>query len=197
MHFRVACLVVLAILAAARGVPRAQENTPVSREYQIKAAILFNFVKSIEWPAEAFGDNRATLILGVLGEDPFGPALGSVDGRTVQGRTMVVRRFATLEELELCQVLFVSSSERDRLQAVFEALESWNVLTVGEMDRFAELGGIIGLEVRRNNIRFDINTRAGQQAGLSISSELLRKSESSFRTNGSLPPRSFIRPLTS
>ncbi len=174
MHFRVACLVVLlAILGPARGVPHAQENTRVSREYQIKAAILFNFVKFVEWPAEAFADNRSTLILGVLGEDPFGPALESVDGKTVQGRTMVVRRFATLEDLELCQVLFVSSSERDRLQAIFEALESWNVLTVGEMDRFAELGGIIGLEVRRNSIRFDINTRAGQQAGLSIRSELL------------------------
>ncbi len=174
MHFRVACLVVLlAILAAARGELRAQENTRVSREYQIKAAILFNFVRSVEWPAEAFADNRSTLILGVLGEDPFGPALESVDGKTVQGRTVVVRRFATLEDLEPCQVLFISSSERDRLQAVFEALESWNVLTVGEMDRFADLGGIIGLDIRRNNIRFDINTRAGQQAGLSISSELL------------------------
>ncbi len=173
MHFRVACLVVLLAIAAARGVPGAQENTRVSREYQVKAAILFNFVKFVEWPAEAFADNPSTLILGVLGEDPFGPALESVDGKTLQGRTIVVRRFATLEDLEPCQVLFISSSERDRLQAVLEALESWNVLTVGEMDRFAELGGIIGLDVRRNNIRFDINTRAGQQAGLSISSELL------------------------
>ncbi len=174
MHVRVTRLVVLlTIVAIAGGVPRAQENTRVSREYQIKAAILFNFVKFVEWPAEAFTDNRSTLILGVLGEDPFGPALESVEGKTVQGRTMVVRRFATLEDLEPCQVLFVSSSERDRLGAILEALESWNVLTVGEMDRFAELGGIIRLDVRSNNIHFDINTRAGQQAGLSFSSELL------------------------
>ena len=173
MHFRVACLVVLLAIAAARGVPGAQENGRASREYQVKAAILFNFVRFVEWPAEAFADNRSTLILGVLGEDPFGPALESVDGKTLQGRTIVVRRFATLEDLERCQVLFISSSERDRLEAVLETLENWNVLTVGEMDRFVELGGVIGLEVRRNNIRFDINTRAGQQAGLTIGPELL------------------------
>ena len=174
MHFRVAWLVVLlAILAASSGVPRAQENTGASREYQIKAAILFNFMKFVEWPTEAFADNPSTLILGILGEDPFGPALESIDGKTVQGRTLVVRRFASLQDLEPCQILFVSSSERDRLQAVFEAVDSWSVLTVGEMDRFAELGGIIGLDIRRNAISFDINSRAGQQAGLSISSELL------------------------
>ncbi|HEX3129706.1 MAG TPA: YfiR family protein, partial [Thermoanaerobaculia bacterium] len=41
-------------------------------EYQLKAAFLFNFVKFVEWPAEAFNGERSPLSICVYGADPFG-----------------------------------------------------------------------------------------------------------------------------
>ncbi len=48
------------------------------RQYRIKAAFLYNFAKFVEWPPEAFDDEDSTLVLGVLGDDPFGAALQSL-----------------------------------------------------------------------------------------------------------------------
>src|ERR1700689_1427913 len=59
-------------------------QTPVSREYQIKAAFLFNFAQFVEWPATTYTNAGQPFTIGVLGEDPFGPALE----QTIQGETI-------------------------------------------------------------------------------------------------------------
>jgi hypothetical protein len=55
-------------------------------EYQVKAAYVFNFLKFVEYPTDSFADPLAPLIIGVLGDDPFGNALPQVViGKTVGG----------------------------------------------------------------------------------------------------------------
>jgi hypothetical protein len=47
-------------------------------------------------------------------------------------------------------------------------------LTVGETEIFAQLGGIIGLFVEEDEVRFAINLKAAEQAGIKFSSQLLQ-----------------------
>ena len=83
-----------------------------SREYQIKAVFLYNFVQFVEWPDAAFSDAGAPLRIGVLGEDPFGPALDeAVQGETIRSRRLVVKRAQRLDELADCQLVFYANSE--------------------------------------------------------------------------------------
>ena len=172
MHVRVACLLAMfTISPVALAELSAQTRSP--REYEIKAAFLYNFALFIEWPEAAFGASTSPLVLCVLGDDPFGPALDTVEGRTAEGRTIEVRRFDGLEDLDECHILFISSSEREWLADVVEFLGSSSVLTVGETDDFAERGGIINLTIVRNKVRFEINLEAGNRAGLRLSSQLL------------------------
>ena len=147
---------------------------PASREYRIKAAFLFNFIKFIEWPAEAFPDPSSPITLAVLGEDPFGAALDSIDGKTLKGRRLVVKRYARVRDLNFPHVLFISSSENMHLPQIVEILNNSTVLTVGEEGQFTHLGGIINFVIRKNKIRFEINMDAAERAGLTISSKLLR-----------------------
>ena len=65
--------VALATLASVTPL-RAAEATP-SAEYQVKAAFLYNFAQFVEWPARAFPAPDSPLIIGVLGENPFGTYL--------------------------------------------------------------------------------------------------------------------------
>lgn len=152
---------------------RAQSD----REYAIKAAFLYNFAKFVDWPDEAFAKGSGTITIGVLGDDPFGSALDSINGKTVKDRRVTIKRFRTLQELEPCAILFVSSSERSRLPQVLDSIKASNVLTVGEMDRFAQLGGSVKFKVVENKVRFEINVDAAQRAGLKISSRLLNVAE--------------------
>jgi hypothetical protein len=166
--FLAACL-----FSVAAPVDATAQSAP--REYQIKAVFLFNFLQFVEWPAEAFDDARAPIRIGVLGDDPFGPALNAaVRGETINGRELIVERSQRIEDLRGCQLVFISQSESHRLDNLLSLLGTQPVLTVSEANGFARRGGIIGFYSDGNKVRFEINADAGRQRGLKLSSELLR-----------------------
>ncbi len=165
-----AVLVVIAGLLAG-SVPRARAQAPPT-EYEIKAAFLYNFAKFVEWPADAFSDSHAPIVLGIVGEDPFGTALdGMVFGKTVNGRGVQVKRLSISPDLRTCHILFISSSEKKNLARILAHLKGSGVLTVGEMDRFVQSGGAVNFLLEDNKVRFEINVDAA--ARLKISSKLL------------------------
>ena len=151
------------------------ETTP---EYQVKAVFLFNFAQFVEWPAAAFTDAKAPLVIGVLGEDPFGTHLDDVvRGETVGGRRLVVQRHERAEDAVGCHILFVSRSESKRLEQVIAALRGHSILTVGDTEGFAQRGVMIRFITEKNRIRLRINLDAAKAAGLVVSSKLLRPAE--------------------
>ncbi|NNE85881.1 MAG: YfiR family protein [Alphaproteobacteria bacterium] len=148
-----------------------------SREYLIKAALLFNFAKFAQWPATRFGNDSAPLRVCVIGADPFGSALTSLAGKTVANRTLAVLRITAAEKAAVCHILFVSASEQPRLDQILDAVGSQPILTVADMDQFTGAGGIVALKAADNRSRLEINVEAAEKAGLKLSSKLLRLSD--------------------
>jgi YfiR/HmsC-like len=154
------------------GVGRAQESPPT--EYQLKAAFLLNFAKFVEWPPAAFAEPTSPIVLGILGDNPFGDVLKqTIQGKTINNRPLVPKVFSSSAEATNCHMLFIGSSEKARLPEILASLHGASVLTVGEMDRFAESGGMINFVRQGNKIRFQINEVAAKSVGLKISSKLL------------------------
>lgn len=143
-------------------------------EYVVKAAFLFKFATYIRWPVSTAP--ARPFVIGVLGEDPFGTALSDVvRGETVQGRGIRVRALSRKEEAVECDLVFISASEQPHVRAILDHLRGASVLTVSDLDRFAEQGGMIGLVTTEDNhIHFDINKAALDRAGLRASSQLLQ-----------------------
>ncbi len=165
-------LIVSCVLSG--GATKAYAETPPAREYQIKAAFLYNFAKFVEWPANSFADENAPMILCVIGIDPFGPILEhTMTGKTIKGRAIIIKRRKAIDNLEFCHLLFVSSSEQERVPQIVASLSGASVLTVADMDRFTNQGGNINLIKRRNKIRFEINSSAAAQSRLKLSSYLM------------------------
>jgi hypothetical protein len=143
-------------------------------EYDVKAAFLFNFAKFIEWPPRAFVSGSAPLVIGVLGADPFGDSLrNTVKGQTVQGRPIEIRACQSEGETASCHVLFISRAEGERCRELLKAVVGRPILTIGEADDFLDLGGMINFVLVNRNVRFDINTKGLNGAGLKASSKLL------------------------
>lgn len=167
------CLMALAMAAAGPAVARAAEPVPAP-EYQVKAVFLFNFAQFVDWPATAFADAQAPLVIGVLGDDPFGPYLDKlVQSEKVGGRPLLVRRFQRLEDAAACHILFVARGAAPA-ERVAAALHGHSVLTVGDMDNFARLGGMVRFVTENGKIRLRINVDAAKEEGLVVSSKLLR-----------------------
>jgi len=161
-------------------------EAPRPGEYEVKAAFLYNFAKFVKWPDEAA--SGATFVIGVLGEDPFGPALEkTLHGKTVLDKTVEVRRFASPEAARDARIVFVSASEKDRLKEILKTLAGSAVLTVGDMDGFADRGGMIAFQLRDEAVRFDINLAAARQNNIVLRSQLLRIARHVFPDRGRMP----------
>lgn len=163
------CLVFAAVFSGASTVQCAPPD-----EYQVKAAFLFNFAKFVGWPSNAFSDVNAPLVIGVLGQDPFGSYLDDiVRGERADNRQLAVERYRSSGEIKNCHVLFISRSESSRLNQIVSSLKHRNVLIVTDADG-GEGGVIIRFVTEGNKVRFKIDAQAAKASNLTISSKLLR-----------------------
>jgi uncharacterized protein DUF4154 len=168
------CAVALALLiAVADAIPIGAQVNP-SVEYQAKAAFLYNFVKFVEWPPDAFQNEKSPITLCVFRYDPFGSALDEViAGQTLNNRRVVVQRINKLPDLKACQLVFVSDREDKHLPEILDSLEGASALVVGEGEDFAEHSGGIQFFLENKQLRFVVNVDAIQRARLKVSSKLL------------------------
>lgn len=174
MMKKIVCLFLALTAGVVLSPGQTSQATPSPDEYLVKAAFLYNFAKFVEWPADAFVDDHSPITLCILGQDPFGEALDSIKNKTIRGRELMIKQHANIENLESCHMLFISQSEKNNLSRIFEKINGWNVLTLGDMENFTQDGGIINLITRENKIRFEININAAQHSNLKISSQLLK-----------------------
>jgi hypothetical protein len=143
-------------------------------EREVKAAFLYNFGKYVHWPQSAAG-SEGEFVIAILGADPFGAALDDiVRGKRIGNRPVAVRRASKLSELGACDVVFISASEDARLEAILAELPNAPILTVGDMPKFVERGGMIGLVVANRRVQFEVNAQAAERAGLALGSQLMR-----------------------
>ena len=160
------------------GATVASAQSGPSREYQIKAVFLFNFAQFVEWPANAFAGASSPIVIGVLGENPFGDYLDeTVRGEKVENRPLEIQRYLQVDEIKTCHVLFISRSEAPRLEQILLSLKARSILIVGDGDDFVNRGGMIRLATAQNKIRLIINVGPAKAANLTISSKLLRSAE--------------------
>lgn len=162
----------LAALCLALGTG-ARAAAPTERE--LKAAFLSNFPAYVDWPAACFSGPADPLVIGVLGEDPFGPVLDElVAGRSVQGHPLRVRRLGKVSEAEEVHVAYLGFSDPIDVEFAAAELRGHPVLTVTDGERLAERGAMINLRLRDRKVGFDINLAAADEARLKLSSQLLK-----------------------
>ena len=142
-------------------------------ESDVKAAFILNFIKFVEWPASAFSSPEDPILISVVGKDPIGDSIDGLNGKTVSGRRVVVRKARDLAALERCHVLFIGASEKAELAPVLGAVQRWPALTVADFEGFAGRGGTIGFIRQENRVGFEINEESARKAGLKVNAKLL------------------------
>jgi hypothetical protein len=143
-------------------------------EYAVKAVMLYNLTRFVEWPTSAYPDAQDPTGLCILGQDPFGDSLASiVSKQAANGRRTEIRHISNDKEIRGCHVVYISSSERKSMAQILATLKGASVLTVGETAQFAVRGGMIQFILDEKQVRFQINLEAASEADLKISSRLL------------------------
>jgi hypothetical protein len=159
------------LIAIVLGLPLCSAAQAPSIEYDVKAAFLLNFARFVEWP-----EARRTVpfTLCTLLPDPFGPRLEAATlGETWEGRSIVIRRIATPREVD-CHLLYVPAQANETFRANLAQIARQPTLLVGETRDFVRQGGMIELFIDANRVRFSVNQKLAEAAGLHIGSRLLR-----------------------
>jgi hypothetical protein len=153
-------------------------RTQTPNEAALKVALIYNFALFVDWPEDRARRDANAFLLCLAGEDTLGSAVGALEGKTIRGKRIVVRRVRQSAVDDGCDVLFVGNAERSRLPEVAAALGGKSVLIISDADAAVRSGAIIGLGVEHEKMVFDVNIQAARKQGLIVSSKLLRLSRS-------------------
>ena len=163
--FGVLCAVLAVLALGNHGVSQAQME-----EHEAKAAFVLKLINFVEFPSG--GQN--SLVIGTIGADETGDALAKLaSGKSVNGKSVVVKRLAPDADLKGVDVLYIGASQAKNLTSLLEHARGSNALTVGETDGFDQHGGIVNLMISDGRIRLEVNPHAAERAHLQISSRLL------------------------
>jgi hypothetical protein len=154
-------------------------------EYQVKAAFLFHFAQLVEWPAGALNAGDESINLCIFDDEPRRKELqNTIEGKPVGTRMLHVRMLDQRQNIQGCNILFLSRDEGRRQGAVLRSVRDLPVLTVGETDDFLADGGMIHFHLDGDKVRFDINTNGADASHLRISSRLLLLATSVILNSG-------------
>ncbi len=145
-------------------------------EYRVKTAFIYNFTKFIEWPLIPHNTRTGqNFHIGILGTNPFQDNMNTIIGKAVGKRTVSVEHFPKWDDnIRYCDILYISASEKTRLPDILNRLRDLPVLTIGDTASYAKQGVMINFKNEDNKVRFEINLLAADQAGIKISSRIIK-----------------------
>jgi hypothetical protein len=154
--------------------PAAGQNaaSSISLERRVKAAFLYKFLGYAEFPANAFADASAPLIIGVVDADDLAAELSHiVAGRTVGSHGITVRLLRESEIGTPVHMLFVGGQDPGRVGRLVR--QSGALLAVTESDSALPPGSAINFRIIDERVRFDVALDAAERNGIKLSSRLL------------------------
>lgn len=170
-HLGIALLACCLLLTAAPVRAADADN----KEYAIKAAFIYNFLKFVRWPGALATDKLPGINICILGDNPFTGAAGDVFKRASNAilKLTIVNYPEWSKPLDSCHVVFISQSEAGVVDEILTNLRKKPILTVSEIDHFIQKGGHIGFALKDNKVKLLINQKAADVAGLYISADLM------------------------
>ena len=173
---RVGWLRLLVAWTLVGGQPFGLLAAAVLTEHEAKSVFLYHCGWFVEWPATTVqGGAQRSFIIGVFGANPFGNVLDTImRDKTIREYPVVIKYYQRIEDAVSSHILFISAAEEARLASILAGLAGTSVLTVSDLEGFAERGGMITLRIVDKKVHFDINVEATGRTGLKLSSQLLK-----------------------
>ena len=153
----------------------SSNSTGSDREYQLKAAFLYNFIRYTSWPDKAFDKDDDPIVLTIIGTDPFGKQIDDLfSGKKLHDRSIVIRRVKKVPTKVDAHVVYVSGLQKQELVKVQELYHKRPTLVIGEAPEVIKSGAQCNFYIEGGKVRFEVNTDNLELAQLKISSQLLK-----------------------
>lgn len=136
-----------------------------------KAGLVFQFARFAEWPA---GMPRQGIDICVAGnQDSFPQAILGLTGKPIRGQPVSVRTLFPRDDPARCHVLVIGES-KEPVANWLNRLRGHATLTISDEAGFIGSGGMIGLVMAADKVRFEVNLDAMAAAGISLPAQVVR-----------------------
>ncbi len=137
--------------------------------YEIHAAMLYNFMKYIQWP----DDGGSEFVVGVLGEDDvFNTLKNYYDGKPKGTKKFSIRKLTNASEAASCQVVYIGKNKSKEFDNVKNTIAGKAVLTVTDSFNLGKKGSCINFKVIDDRLKFEINQASMTSSSLKVAGQL-------------------------
>ena len=141
-----------------------------SQDYRIHSVFIYNFTKYIQWPSS---DQNGDFVIGVLGNSPMVASLEKLAAeRKIGTRSMVVKKFASVDQITKCHMLFIPEKSSNDLEAAIAKISGQSTLIMTERNGLGMKGSGINFITVDGKQKFELNKAATDKAQLKVSNEL-------------------------
>jgi hypothetical protein len=138
--------------------------------HEIHAAMLYNFIKYVQWPNET---EPGDFIVGVIGEEKvFTTLKGWYDGKPKGTKKYVIKLLSSAAEAADCQVVYVGKSKSRDFDTIKTSIAGKSVLTITDANGLGHKGSCINFKVIDGKLKFEFNQAVVTSANLKVSSQL-------------------------
>lgn len=145
---------------------------PQTSEYHVKSVFLWRIAKYIDWPTQSkITDESKPLILSILGKDNFGKVLELVYSsrdKKIKNKIVKIQYITELSQIKGCNILYISYSERRRLDKILSYVKGKPILTVGDTKNYGKKGVHINFYSDQNKTKFELNESSAISEGFKI-----------------------------
>jgi hypothetical protein len=138
--------------------------------HEIHAAMLFNFIKYIQWPNEG---EPGEFVVGVIGDDNVYNTLTAwYNGKPKGSKKYVIKKLTSVEESGSCQVVYVGKSKSRDFENIKNNVTGKSILTITDGNGLGQKGSCINFKVIDGKLKFELNQATVTSSNLKISSQL-------------------------
>ncbi|MDV3308185.1 MAG: YfiR family protein [Cyclobacteriaceae bacterium] len=143
------------------------QNRPT---HEIHAAMLYNFIKYVQWPDEG---SAGDFVVGVIGEDDVYNTLKQwYDGKPKGSKKYVIKKLSSGSEAATCHVVYIGKSKSRELENVVASTAGKSVLTITDGNGLAQKGSCINFKVVDGRLKFELNQESVATSNLKVSGQL-------------------------
>ena len=159
-------LVVFVVAVLAAGAVRAQERP----NHEIHAAMVFNFIKYVQWPDEGSGGD---FVVGVMGEDEvFNTLKAWYDGKPKGAKKYVIKKLSSADEASTCHVVYLGKNKSKEFENIKNSISGKPVLTVTDGSGLGQKGSCINFKVVDGKLKWELNQGTFTNSNLKVSGQL-------------------------
>lgn len=159
-------ILILATAFLVATVANAQERPT----HEIHSAMLYNFIKYIQWPDEGAGGD---FVVGVIGEDDVYNTLKQwYDGKPKGSKKYVIKKLTSAAEAGTCQVVYVGKSKSKEFENIKDSVTGKSILTITDGNGLCQKGSCINFKVIDGKLKFELNQGMVTSSNLKVSGQL-------------------------